>query len=99
METVRRREVEMIALMGALAGETLMVNAATRRLAKLQTERAGLARERERLRAAMAADRRIARGAERAAGRLAEAAARVEERAALEAWIDQAFGTPPGRTP
>lgn len=94
METARRRERDMIELMGALAGETLMVASATRRLASLQTELIGLERERERLRAAMRRDRTLARGAERAADRFAESAARQEERAALETWIDLTFGKP-----
>lgn len=95
MDVARKRERDMVELMGALAGETLIVSAATRRLAALQAELIGLERERARLRAAMARDRRVARGAERVAGRLAEAAARAEERAALESWIDQAFAAPP----
>jgi hypothetical protein len=99
LELGRRREADMIALMGALAGETMMVSAASRRLASIQRERAGLERERERLRAAMQHDRRIARGAERAAERLAQTAQRHEERAALEAWIDLAMGAPRGDAP
>lgn len=99
MELARKRERDMIELMGALAGETLIVAAATRRLAALQAELIGHERERERLRAAMARDRRVACGAERAAGRLAEAAARAEERAALETWIDLAFSAPPREAP
>lgn len=94
METARKRERDMVELLGALAGETAMVTAATRRLAALQAELIGLERERERLRAAMRRDRGLARGAERCAARLAESAARQEERAALEAWIDQAYGRP-----
>lgn len=97
IDAARKSERDMVELMSALAGETLIVAAATRRLASLQTQLIGLEGERARLRAAMRRDRRVARGAERAAERLAEAAARQEERAALEAWVDQAFGRPPGR--
>jgi len=96
METARRRERDMVELMSALAGETLMVVAATRRLATQQTELIGLERERERLRAEMRRDRGLSRAVERCAARCVEAAARQEERAALEAWIDQAFGKPQG---
>ena len=95
IDAARKSERDMVELMSALAGETLIVAAGTRRLASLQTQLIGLESERARLRAAMRRDRRIARGAERAAERLAEAAARQEERAALEAWVDQAFGRAP----
>jgi hypothetical protein len=95
IDAARKSERDMVELMSALAGETLIVAAATRRLASLQTQLIGLEGERARLRAAMRRDRRVARGAERAAERLAEAAARQEERAALEAWVDQAFARAP----
>ena len=95
IDAARKSERDMVELMSALAGETLIVAAGTRRLASLQTQLIGLESERARLRAAMRRDRRVARGAERVAGRLAEAAARGEERAALEAWVDQAFGRAP----
>ena len=95
IDAARKSERDMVELMSALAGETLIVAAGTRRLASLQTQLIGLESERARLRAAMRRDRRVARGAERVAGPLAAGAARGAARAPPEAWVDQAFGRAP----
>jgi hypothetical protein len=94
IDDVERRTVEMVEWMAAMAGESRILLAATHRLADLQAQLRRLEAEREATRRAMLRDRRISRGVERAAERLETQARRKAERAALEAYVDGAYGRP-----